>query len=72
MSFWRERMPVGMLIRSPWVASSFAAPGERTNARRLRALARSSRFHAGCRWSISSLMASGFSDARAPASMSGR
>jgi FAD-dependent urate hydroxylase len=27
MSFWRERMPVGMLIRSPWVASSFAAPG---------------------------------------------
>jgi cation diffusion facilitator CzcD-associated flavoprotein CzcO len=27
MSFWRERMPAGMLIRSPWVASNFAAPG---------------------------------------------
>jgi NADPH-dependent 2,4-dienoyl-CoA reductase/sulfur reductase-like enzyme len=24
MSFWRERMPEGMLIRSPWVATSFA------------------------------------------------
>jgi hypothetical protein len=27
MSFWRERMPEGMLIRSPWVATSFIAPG---------------------------------------------
>lgn len=27
MSFWRERMPEGMLIRSPWVATSFAAQG---------------------------------------------
>jgi NADPH-dependent 2,4-dienoyl-CoA reductase/sulfur reductase-like enzyme len=26
MSFWRERMPDGMLIRSPWVATSFAHP----------------------------------------------
>ncbi|HEX3831632.1 MAG TPA: NAD(P)-binding domain-containing protein [Solirubrobacteraceae bacterium] len=26
MSFWRERMPEGMLIRSPWVATSFAHP----------------------------------------------
>lgn len=26
MSFWRERMPEGMLIRSPWVATSFADP----------------------------------------------
>ena len=24
MSFWRERMPEGMLIRSPWVATSFS------------------------------------------------
>jgi hypothetical protein len=27
MSFWRERMPAGMLIRSPWAASSFTARG---------------------------------------------
>jgi Pyridine nucleotide-disulphide oxidoreductase len=27
MSFWRERMPVGMLIRSPWVATSFTRAG---------------------------------------------
>jgi FAD-dependent urate hydroxylase len=27
MSFWRERMPAGMLIRSPWVATSFTPPG---------------------------------------------
>lgn len=27
MSFWRERMPAGMLIRSPWVATSFTAAG---------------------------------------------
>ena len=27
MSFWRERMPEGMLIRSPWVATSFASSG---------------------------------------------
>jgi FAD-dependent urate hydroxylase len=26
MSFWRERMPEHMLIRSPWVATSFAGP----------------------------------------------
>ncbi len=31
MSFWRERMPEGMLIRSPWVATSFAAPGTGLN-----------------------------------------
>jgi FAD-dependent urate hydroxylase len=27
MSFWRERMPAGMLIRSPWVATSFTPVG---------------------------------------------
>ena len=27
MSFWRERMPLGMLIRSPWPATHFAGPG---------------------------------------------
>jgi FAD-dependent urate hydroxylase len=27
MSFWRERMPAGMLIRSPWVATSFTGAG---------------------------------------------
>lgn len=27
MSFWRERMPAGMLIRSPWVATSFTPLG---------------------------------------------
>ena len=27
MSFWRERMPEGMLIRSPWVATSFTPVG---------------------------------------------
>ena len=27
MSFWRERMPAGMLIRSPWVATSFTPAG---------------------------------------------
>lgn len=27
MSFWRERMPEGMLIRSPWVATSFTGAG---------------------------------------------
>jgi FAD-dependent urate hydroxylase len=27
MSFWRERMPTGMLIRSPWVATSFTGAG---------------------------------------------
>ena len=26
MSFWRERMPAGMLIRSPWPATHFAGP----------------------------------------------
>jgi hypothetical protein len=26
MSFWRERMPEGMLIRSPWAATSFTHP----------------------------------------------
>jgi NADPH-dependent 2,4-dienoyl-CoA reductase/sulfur reductase-like enzyme len=26
MSFWRERMPVGMLMKSPWTATSFAGP----------------------------------------------
>lgn len=28
MSFWRERMPAGMLIRSPWVATSFVSGGD--------------------------------------------
>lgn len=27
MSFWRQRMPEGMLIRSPWVATSFTDRG---------------------------------------------
>jgi FAD-dependent urate hydroxylase len=27
MSFWHERMPAGMLIRSPWAATSFTGPG---------------------------------------------
>lgn len=27
MSFWRERMHLGMLIRSPWSATNFAEPG---------------------------------------------
>ena len=29
MSFWREQMPKGMLLRSPWIATHIADPGKR-------------------------------------------
>ena len=29
MSFWERNMPVGMLLRSPWVASNLSHPGRR-------------------------------------------
>src|SRR5437879_5781884 len=29
MSFWREQMPKGMKLRSPWIATHIADPGKR-------------------------------------------
>ena len=29
MSFWREHMPKGMRLRSPWIATHIADPGKR-------------------------------------------
>src|SRR5258708_39360288 len=29
MSFWREHMPRGMRLRSPWIATHIADPGKR-------------------------------------------